>query len=93
VPAAVYFFLSTYWANDKVIPFTGPKAMKLRVLVHPAEEGGYWAEVPALPGCVSEGGTLEETLANVREAAQGWLEVAAERAQTDAQAQVAEIEL
>jgi predicted RNase H-like HicB family nuclease len=29
--------------------------MKLKVLVHPAEEGGYWAEVPAMPGCISEG--------------------------------------
>ncbi len=49
--------------------------MKLKVLVHPAEEGGYWAEVPALPGCVSEGDTFEEMLANIREAAEGWLEV------------------
>lgn len=45
--------------------------MKLKILIHPAEEGGFWAEVPALPGCVSEGDTLEETLANVREAAEG----------------------
>lgn len=50
--------------------------MKLKVLVHPAEEGGYWAEATALPGCVSEGDTFEETLANIREAAEGWLEVA-----------------
>jgi predicted RNase H-like HicB family nuclease len=48
-------------------------------LIHPAEEGGFWAEIPALPGCVSEGNTYEETLANIREAAEGWLEVAAER--------------
>jgi predicted RNase H-like HicB family nuclease len=67
--------------------------MKLKVLIHPAEEGGFWAEVPALPGCVSEGDTLEETLANIREAAEGWLEVAAERVATDAQAQVVEIEV
>jgi predicted RNase H-like HicB family nuclease len=67
--------------------------MKLRVLVHPAEEGGYWAEAPALPGCVSEGETLEETLANIREAAEGWLEVADGRAAADRQAQVVEIEL
>ncbi len=49
--------------------------MKLTTLVHPAEEGGFWAEVPALPGCVSEGETLEETLANIREAAEGWLDL------------------
>lgn len=53
--------------------------MRLKVLVHPAAEGGFWAEVPALPGCVSEGDTWDETLANIREAAEGWLEVAAER--------------
>ena len=93
MPAPVFPFSQRIGPTSKVIQSTGPKAMKLRVLIHPAEEGGYWAEVPALPGCVSEGGTFEETLANVREAAQGWMEVAAERAQTDAQAQVAEIEL
>ncbi len=67
--------------------------MKLKVLVHSAEEGGFWAEVPALPGCVSEGETLDETLANVREAAEGWLEVATKRALIDAQTQVVEVEL
>ncbi len=67
--------------------------MKIRVLVHPAEEGGYWAEVPALPGCVSEGDTLDEVLANIREAAEGWIEVAAERTPADPQAQVVEVEL
>jgi predicted RNase H-like HicB family nuclease len=55
--------------------------MKLKVLVHPAEEGGFWAEVPALPGCVSEGETWDETIANIREAAEGWLEASTERAQ------------
>ena len=67
--------------------------MKLKVLIHPAEEGGYWAEAPALPGCVSEGDTFEQTLTNIREAAEGWLEVAAERTSGETQAQVAEIEL
>jgi predicted RNase H-like HicB family nuclease len=67
--------------------------MKLKVLVHPADEGGYWAEVPALPGCVSEGDTWDEMLANIREAAEGWLEVSAEQADTDAGAQVVEVEL
>jgi predicted RNase H-like HicB family nuclease len=54
-------------------------AMKLKVLIHPDEEGGFWAEVPALPGCVSEGDTFEEAVANIREAMEGWLDVAAER--------------
>jgi len=67
--------------------------MKLKILIHPAEEGGFWAEVPALPGCVSEGDTLEETLANVREAAEGWLEIAANRTPLDTQAQIIEIEV
>lgn len=43
----------------------------IRVVVHAAPEGGYWGEVPALPGCVSEGETVEECRANVIEAAQG----------------------
>jgi len=67
--------------------------VKLRVVVHSAEEGGFWAEVPALPGCVSEGETLSETLANVREAAEGWLEVADQCMPADADVQLAEIEL
>ena len=46
--------------------------MKLKVILHPAEEGGYWAEIPE--GCVSEGDTRSEALENIREAAQGWLE-------------------
>jgi predicted RNase H-like HicB family nuclease len=45
----------------------------LKVLIHKAEEGGYWAEVPALPGCVSQGKTVDDVRANVREAIEGWL--------------------
>ena len=67
--------------------------MKLKVLLHVAEEGGYWAEVPALPGCISEGESLDETLANIRTAAEGWLDVSAERAKSDPEAQVLEVEL
>lgn len=52
--------------------------MKTKAIIHPAEEGGFWVEVPALKGCYSEGGTYEETLSNMREAAEGWLQVAAE---------------
>lgn len=48
--------------------------MKLKVIIHKAEEGGYWAEVPALKGCYSQGETLEETKANIREAIEGYLE-------------------
>ena len=47
--------------------------MQVKVVVHEAEEGGFWAEVPALPGCVSPGETMEELLANIREAIGAWL--------------------
>jgi predicted RNase H-like HicB family nuclease len=45
----------------------------LKVLIHKAEEGGYWAEVPALPGCVSQGETIDDVRTNIREAIEGWL--------------------
>lgn len=47
--------------------------MKVKVVIHQAEEGGFWAEVPALPGCVTEGDTRKELLANLREAVEGCL--------------------
>lgn len=50
--------------------------MKIKAIIHPAEEGGYWAEVPALPGCITEGETLEEITINLQDAIEGWLEVA-----------------
>ncbi len=49
--------------------------MKLKVVVHQAEEGGYWAEVPAIPGCATEGETFEELLENLYEAVEGCLSV------------------
>jgi predicted RNase H-like HicB family nuclease len=49
--------------------------MTFTVLVHEAEEGGYWAEVPELPGCVSQGESLEELEQNVIEAIQAVLQV------------------
>ncbi len=52
--------------------------MKIRVLVHDADEGGYWAEVPALPGCVTEGDTFEELMTNLYDAVEGWLSVDAD---------------
>jgi predicted RNase H-like HicB family nuclease len=48
--------------------------MNIKVVVHEAEEGGVWAEVPALPGCASQGETLDELIANIREAITGWLD-------------------
>ena len=49
--------------------------MKLKVIVHQAEEGGYWAEVPAIPGCATQGETFEELLKNLYEAVEGCLSV------------------
>ena len=42
--------------------------MEYTILIHKAGEGGFWAEVPALPGCFSQGETVEETIANTKEA-------------------------
>ena len=51
------------------------KPMKIKVVVHEAEEGGYWAEVPAIPGCATQGETFEELLQNLYEAIEGCLSV------------------
>ncbi|OYD99831.1 type II toxin-antitoxin system HicB family antitoxin [Nostoc sp. 'Peltigera membranacea cyanobiont' 232] len=53
--------------------------MKIRAIIHSAEEGGYWAEIPALPGCITEGDTIEEVMTNLKDAIEGWLEVANSR--------------
>jgi predicted RNase H-like HicB family nuclease len=47
----------------------------VKVLIYPGEDGYVVAECPALPGCVSQGRTREEAIANIREAIEGWLEV------------------
>jgi predicted RNase H-like HicB family nuclease/Arc/MetJ-type ribon-helix-helix transcriptional regulator len=49
------------------------KPMKLKVVIHEAEEGGYWAEVPVIPGCATQGETMEELLRNVDEAVKACL--------------------
>ncbi|MDE0372081.1 MAG: type II toxin-antitoxin system HicB family antitoxin [Rhodospirillales bacterium] len=49
--------------------------MKLKVIVHNAEEGGYWAEVPAIAGCATQGDSFEELLSNLYEAVEGCLSV------------------
>ena len=49
--------------------------MKIKVVVHNAEEGGFWAEVPALPGCMTQGDTFEELLLHLYEAVEGYLAV------------------
>ena len=54
--------------------------MKVQVVVHEKEEGGFWAEVPAIPGCATQGETLEELLENVQEAVEGCLSVSVQAA-------------
>jgi predicted RNase H-like HicB family nuclease len=49
--------------------------MKLKVIIHKADEGGYWAEVPSVPGCATQAETIEELLKNVREAVEACLSV------------------
>ena len=65
--------------------------MKIKVVVHEAEEGGYWAEVPAIPGCASQGETMDELLRNVHEAIEGCLSVDVVEAKPDDKSRVLEI--
>jgi predicted RNase H-like HicB family nuclease len=67
--------------------------MKLKVVIHEAEEGGYWAEVPALPGCASQGDTHEELIQNIREAIEGCLAVDVSPAQSGERDEVIEVAL
>ena len=65
--------------------------MKLKIIVHEAEEGGYWAEVPAIPGCATQGETFEELLTNLYEAVEGCLSVDVSPAQVAESDRVLEI--
>ncbi len=49
-------------------------SMKVRVVLEPSEEGGFTAVAPSLPGCISEGETRDEALANIKEAIELYLE-------------------
>ena len=51
--------------------------MKIHAIVHRAEEGGFWAEVPTILGCATQGETMEELRSNLREAIEGCLSVSA----------------
>ena len=65
--------------------------MTVKAIVHTAEEGGFWAEVPAMPGCVTQGETLDEVRANLQEAIVGWLEAGEPAAQVAVQDQILEV--
>lgn len=65
--------------------------MKIKIIIHEAEEGGYWAEVPAIPGCATEGDTFEELLQNLYEAIEGCLSVDIESIETNERDRIMEI--
>lgn len=65
--------------------------MKLKAVIHNAEEGGYWAEVPSVPGCATQGDTFEELLVNLYEAVEGCLSVDVNPASVEDNARVLEI--
>ena len=57
--------------------------MKLKVVIHQAEEGGYWAEVPAIPGCATQGEDMRELIENVYDAVEGCLSIDMDTIQLD----------
>ena len=65
--------------------------MKIKVIVHEAIEGGYWAEVPAIPGCATEGDTWDELLSNLYEAIEGCLSIDVSTLPIDERAKILEI--
>lgn len=65
--------------------------MKIKVIIHEAIEGGYWAEVPAIPGCATEGDTWDELLSNLYEAIEGCLSIDVSALPIDDKAKILEI--
>ena len=65
--------------------------MKLKVVIHEAEEGGFWAEVPAIPGCATQGDSFEELLTNLYDAIEGCLSVDLSTLETPEKSRVMEI--
>ena len=65
--------------------------MILKAIVHKATEGGYWAEVPSLPGCVTQGESEDEIRANLKEAIKVWLEAGDSEANQDQEGQIVEV--
>jgi len=67
--------------------------MRLKVVLEPSDEGGYTAYVPSLPGCISEGETIEDALKNIREAIELYLEPVEDDWVTEETTAVREIEM
>jgi len=57
--------------------------MKIKVIIHQAEEGGYWAEIPAIPGCFTQGDSWEELIENIYEAVEACLSGEVEKIKID----------
>ena len=65
--------------------------MKIKVVIHEAVEGGYWAEVPAIPGCATQGETFEDLLFNLYEAVEGCLSIDVDRPRISEKSRLLEI--
>jgi len=65
--------------------------MKLKVIIHQAEEGGYWAEIPAIPGCSTQGEDMRELIENVYDAVEGCLSIEMDTIELEATDQIMEI--
>jgi len=67
--------------------------MKIQAIVHRAEEGGFWAEVPSIPGCATQGETMDDLRSNLREAIEGCLSVPVQTSAVQLDDQVIELAL
>jgi predicted RNase H-like HicB family nuclease len=65
--------------------------MKIKAIIHEAEEGGFWAEVPALPGCSTQGDTMEELTENLKEAITLWLDVGEDEIESQSTDRILEV--
>ena len=65
--------------------------MKVKVIVHEAEEGGFWAEVPAIPGCATQADPIDELMKNIQEAVEGCLSVDVQQPQSASRDRVLEV--
>ncbi|CAN5381650.1 hypothetical protein BH11ARM2_BH11ARM2_03390 [soil metagenome] len=88
--------MGSMWTSTRCVESPSPSEwkevvstfVKLKVVVEPGEQGGFVGSIPALPGCLSQGRTHEELLANLREAAEGWLEAEQDKIEAQAPADV-----
>ena len=73
--------------------FTKSGNMKVKAVIHKAEEGGFWAEVPSLPGCVTQAETMDELKANLQEAVELWFEAGEAEVSPQAEDEILELAL